>query len=135
MRAAASSTRTLVGVAAVALVAVALVAACASTPGGNAAPTSVTLPRPSTGSSPDQPPVGALVPGAAVRGERERCLDRELTRRGLNEYGDPSGTTYPEGSPLYDVITKSSTDRFSFVAKRHPDIGVACSRAPVSPER
>ena len=115
--------------------ALAALTACASAPRSDAPPTSVTLPRPSTGSSPDQPPVGALLPGGAVRGERDRCMDRELARRGLNEFGDPTGTTYPEGSPLYDVITKSSTDRFRFVTRRHPDIGAACSSAPLQPER
>jgi hypothetical protein len=84
------------------------------------------MPRP-IGGSPDQPPAEAMVPGSAYRAERNRCIDRELQRRGLNEYGDPPGTVYKDGSPTYDVVTGTTSDRHDYVYWHRRDIGVVCS--------
>lgn len=46
----------------------------------------------------------------------QACVDRELSRRGLNSFGDPPGT------PPRDV-----GDRHEYVTKRYPDIRTACS--------
>jgi len=72
-----------------------------------------------------------LPPGAQIL-ERNRCIDRELGRRNLNEFGDPKGTTYREGTPL-EVAKKP--DRHEYVLRRHPDIAVECSPALGEPER
>ena len=49
-------------------------------------------------------------------------IDRVLKERGLNIYGDPEGTIYPGGNPLFDETTGVSTDRHEFVLRQHPDI-------------
>ncbi|BDG08994.1 hypothetical protein [Anaeromyxobacter paludicola] len=112
-----------------------LLAACGHAGGpapgsGDQPPSAAVLPRP-IGGSPDQPPVAPVIPGSTWRGERARCLDLELARRGLNEFGDPVGTPYAGGSPLYDGVTGTTAERYDYVARRHPDIGTRCSMAPL----
>jgi hypothetical protein len=116
----------------VTLLVLAALAACASVERRDDAGAVLTLPRP-VGGSPDQPPTSAIVPGSAYLGARNRCIDRELSSRGLNEFGDPPGTTYPGGSPLYDAITGSVADRYDYVLQHRRDIGVNCTRAPGEP--
>jgi hypothetical protein len=72
------------------------------------------------------------VPAGAAVGERNRCVDRELRTRDLNEWGDPAGTTYPEGHPL--GLTQA-TDRFDYVLQRYPGIRTSCSQTGLEPER
>ena len=57
------------------------------------------------------------------------CLDRELAARHLNEFGDPEGTMYTGGTPLFDEKTGKRTDRAEYVFSRHPDIRGTCSDA------
>jgi hypothetical protein len=54
------------------------------------------------------------------------CLDRQLAAKGLNPFGDPEGTMYPGGTPLFDEKTGRSTPREQYVFARHPDIARAC---------
>lgn len=75
---------------------------------------------------------GWRLPPGAYLGERNRCIDRELASRELNEYGDPPGTTYPEGRPL--GVTQT-TDRFEYVLQRHPGIRTTCTRTGFEPGR
>ncbi|GEJ55516.1 hypothetical protein [Anaeromyxobacter diazotrophicus] len=115
-----------------ALLALLLAAGCAHRPEAvRPAQGAVSLPRRSAG--PYQPEDWQLAPGA-VLGERNRCVDRELTARRLNEFGDPEGTTYPGGSPLLG-LTGRAADRYEYVMRRQPDIGTVCSRAPGDPQR
>lgn len=95
-------------------------------------PATVSLPRP-IGGSPDQPPTAAIIPGGAYLAERNRCIDTQLSRRGLNEFGDPLGTTYVSGSPLVDAVTGEVMDRHAYVMRHRPDIASTCSRAPGEP--
>lgn len=125
-----------------ALLAAALLAGCSHPGAPPPSSGSVALPRP-TGGSPDQPPSAALIPGSAYAGERALCIDRELERLGLNEYGDPPGTRYANGSPirsedgtpLRNQVTGLAMSRFDYVVRRRPDIGATCSRNPLEPQR
>ena len=103
------------------------IAACSHGAGGaEASPTAVALPRPVYLDEPRW-----AVPIGAERGERERCIDRELSARNLNEFGDAAGTTYAPGSPILALTDRS--DRYRYVMQRHPDIAVQCTRAPLQP--
>jgi hypothetical protein len=75
---------------------------------------------------------GWRVPASAYRGERNRCIDRELQARDLNEFGDPPGSTYPEGHPLGVTGTN---DRFDYVLQRNPAIRTTCTQTGFEPER
>ena len=76
---------------------------------------------PGAGAAPGRGPMR----GTMVRGLQE-CVDGELTKRNLNEFGDPKGTAYAGGTPLFDEPTGKSTDRVEYVFKKHPDIKAAC---------
>jgi hypothetical protein len=71
-------------------------------------------------------------PDRGVRRPRSRCIERELARRDLNEFGDPIGTTYAGSGPP-GVAT--SVGRYNYVLKRRPDIGAACTKVLDEVER
>jgi hypothetical protein len=56
----------------------------------------------------------------------ESCLDGELSRRGLNPFGDPPDTVYAGGTPLFDERSGKTADRTAYVLSRHPEIARAC---------
>ena len=64
-------------------------------------------------------PAAAAIPVSpeAVRA----CVDRELSARGLNAYGDPQGTQYAEDKPPVE-----EGGRILFVASRNAEIRAAC---------
>ncbi len=68
----------------------------------------------------EEPPAAPPPPAA------QSCIDRELAARGLNAYGDPPGTVYAGGTPLFDEKTGRSTPRERYVLERHPEIARAC---------
>jgi hypothetical protein len=110
-----------------------LAAGCAGAPRGEpAGPSSVALPRPSSLAADNQP--GFAIPIGAQLSERNRCIDRELAQRQLNDFGDPEGTTYQGGSPLLGVTGRAG-DRYEYVLSHHPEIGVSCTQALGEPER
>jgi hypothetical protein len=55
------------------------------------------------------------------------CLDRELAGRGLNSFGDPEGTMYAGGTPLFDERTGASMSREQYVFSHHPELASACA--------
>jgi hypothetical protein len=55
------------------------------------------------------------------------CLDRELAARGLNAFGDPQGTMYAGGTPLFDERTGKAISREQYVFSHHPDLASACT--------
>jgi hypothetical protein len=102
-------------------------AACShATPGSDPARASVSLPSP----GPGQPSWKS--PPAAYLTERNLCIDRELARRNLNEFGDPRGTTYAKDQPQGISTT---LDRYNYVLRHRPDIAVNCTRSPDEQER
>jgi len=64
-------------------------------------------------------------------------IDRWLRERGLNPFGDPPGTDYAGGTPLYDERTGRTEDREEHVRRKHPDApGPEAPPAPApDPER
>jgi hypothetical protein len=94
-------------------------------PPGPGDPTAAPLPAPPGGPVTPPPLVdrgGAVAPAhpEAV----QACVARELSRRGLNAYGDPAATTYPAGPPV------AEEDRIEHVLDRHPDVATACRVRP-----
>ncbi len=63
--------------------------------------------------------------GAAVGAlsEAQRAyVDQYLTSHGLNQYGDPAGTMYTGGTPLFDETTGTRTDRYVYILRKNPGI-------------
>ncbi len=49
-------------------------------------------------------------------------IDTWLTDNGFNQYGDPKGTTYMGGSPLFDEHSGAMVDRYEYVLRNHPQL-------------
>jgi hypothetical protein len=69
----------------------------------------------------------APAPPAAPAAAAASCLDQQLAARGLNEFGDPPGTMYAGGTPLFDEASGKRVDRKEYVLRKHPDLARACS--------
>lgn len=54
--------------------------------------------------------------------QQKAYIDRYLAENDLNIYGDPEGTMYMGGSPLFDESTGQVMDRYQFVIRRHPHL-------------
>jgi hypothetical protein len=54
------------------------------------------------------------------------CVEQWLAQRDLNQFGDPVGTMYAGGTPLFDERTGHSTDRLQHLVRRHPELQQAC---------
>lgn len=53
--------------------------------------------------------------------QQKKWIDETIAKKGLNEYGDPKGTVYMGGNPLFNEMTGKSTDRYDYIVKKHPD--------------
>jgi hypothetical protein len=62
-----------------------------------------------------------------ARDREEACVDRWLTARRLDRYGNPEGTMYAGGTPLFNEATGERIDRLAFVYQRQPEARAACA--------
>jgi len=108
----------------VALICAACACSHAQTP-SDSARSAVSLPSPGVDQARWKSPAGAYL------AERNLCIDRELARRNLNEFGEAWGTTYARGAPQGVATT---ADRYNYVLKRRPDIATTCTKLPDEPE-
>ncbi len=53
--------------------------------------------------------------------EQKKKIDEKIRRSGLNEYGDPPGTMYTGGTPLFNEMTGRTIDRYDYILRKHPD--------------
>ena len=58
---------------------------------------------------------------ALVTDEQKKAIDAKIAKDKLNDYGDPKGTQYMGGTPLFSEMTGKTTDRYDYIANRHPD--------------
>ncbi|MFL5310609.1 MAG: hypothetical protein ACJ79H_09180 [Myxococcales bacterium] len=86
-----------------------------------AARTAVLLLAACRASPPSSPP-----PAAAPDGQAVSCVEQWLAQRDLNQYGDPLGTMYAGGTPLFDERTGQTTDRMRYLVRKHPELQQAC---------
>jgi hypothetical protein len=47
-------------------------------------------------------------------------IDEWLQTNGLNEYGDPVGTSYIGGTPLFDETSGESKDKYEYILEKNP---------------
>lgn len=53
----------------------------------------------------------------------KKKIDDWIERAGLNEYGDPPGTVYAGGNPLFDERRPGPMpDRYEYILSRHPEL-------------
>jgi hypothetical protein len=54
--------------------------------------------------------------------DTKRRIDEWIRQNGHNEYGDPKGTVYAGGTPLFNEMTGVTTDRYEYILKKHPEL-------------
>jgi hypothetical protein len=62
-----------------------------------------------------------ITPGDNLTSEERAKIESWISENGLNQFGDPTGTVYAGGSPLYDESKSQTIDRFDYILSRHPD--------------
>ncbi len=58
----------------------------------------------------------------AIGDELKKKIDRWIAESGRNEFGDPAGTAYAGGTPLFNEFTGRQLDRYEYILKRHPEL-------------
>jgi len=54
--------------------------------------------------------------------EAKDAIDTWLADNGFNRFGDPIGTYYAGGTPLFNELTGEAIDRFEYILKKRPEI-------------
>ncbi len=49
-------------------------------------------------------------------------IDSWLEENDLNRYGDPKGTMYTGGTPLFDMKTGKRIDRYKYILEKYPEL-------------
>jgi len=58
---------------------------------------------------------------AKISADEKIEIDVWIRDNNLNQYGDPKGTVYTGGTPLFDETTGKRIDRYEYILKKHPD--------------
>ncbi len=53
--------------------------------------------------------------------QQKKWIDDMIQKHGLNEYGDPKDTMYAGGTPLFDMMTGKTKDRYQYIVDKHRD--------------
>lgn len=57
-----------------------------------------------------------------VDAETRLRIDAWIRENRLNRYGDPDGTVYAGGTPLFSERTGEQRDRYEYILARHPEL-------------
>jgi hypothetical protein len=59
----------------------------------------------------------------ALDDETKKRIDDWIKHSGRNSFGDPPGTVYAGGNPLFDEMRPGPMlDRYEYVLSRHPEL-------------
>lgn len=58
----------------------------------------------------------------AIDEATKQRIDRWIAETGRNPFGDPPGTVYAGGTPLFDEATGETIDRYEYILRRHPEL-------------
>ncbi|MDI6782777.1 MAG: peptidylprolyl isomerase, partial [bacterium] len=64
--------------------------------------------------------VTVKVPKSIIPDEEKKKIDAWLKKNKLNPFGDPKGTFYTGGTPLFDEKTGKSSDRYEYLIQKFP---------------
>lgn len=59
--------------------------------------------------------------GGTISQNKKTQIDAWIKKNDLNQFGDPKGTMYAGGTPLFDETTGKQIDRYEYIVKKHPD--------------
>jgi len=74
----------------------------------------------------EPPPGGTGSSTASAAATEVQCVDGWLSSKELDEYGNPKGTMYMGGTPLFDEASGKTTDRLEYIYQNHPEAKAAC---------
>ena len=57
-----------------------------------------------------------------LKKEAKSQIDMWLTEKNLNEFGDPYGTKYVDGTPLMDKISGDVVDKYEYLLNKFPEL-------------
>ena len=57
-----------------------------------------------------------------ISDELKQKIDDWVKREGRNEYGDPQGTHYAGGNPLFDERSPGLKDLYEYILERNPSL-------------
>jgi hypothetical protein len=57
-----------------------------------------------------------------VSDKTKKKIDAWIEKAGRNKYGDPKGTVYAGGTPLFDERSAKLTDRYEYILSKHPEL-------------
>ena len=49
-------------------------------------------------------------------------IEQWIKEDNRNPYGDPQGTAYMGGTPLFDERTGRTKDKFDYILEKHPEL-------------
>jgi hypothetical protein len=52
--------------------------------------------------------------------DERKLIDQWIKNTNLNRYGDPKGTVYTGGTPLFNEATGQYKDLYQYILERHP---------------
>jgi hypothetical protein len=58
---------------------------------------------------------------AELDNQKKKWIDQMIKKQNLNEYGDPKDTMYAGGTPLFDMRTGKTRDRYEYILSKHKD--------------
>ena len=58
----------------------------------------------------------------AVDEATKKRIDAWIKAEGRNDFGDPKGTNYAGGTPLFDMRTGRTRDRYDYILERNPHL-------------
>src|SRR5262249_32356493 len=61
-------------------------------------------------------------PRVAVDGETRKRVDKWIRDNNRNDYGDSKDTVYAGGTPLFDMRTGKTKDRYEHILEKHPEL-------------
>lgn len=56
-----------------------------------------------------------------IPSSEKQKIDAWIASNNLNEFGDPQGTVYAGGTPLFDESTGKTIDKYEYILQKHPD--------------
>lgn len=57
-----------------------------------------------------------------ISDEAKRRIDSWIEQNNRNKYGDPKGTVYAGGNPLFSERRATLLDRYEYILGRHPEL-------------
>jgi hypothetical protein len=65
---------------------------------------------------------GRIPAMASIDDATKQRIERWIKEKGRNPYGDPQGTVYAGGTPLFDERTGRTRDRYEYILEKHPEL-------------